>query len=154
MTDTRILGFLLHDVARLLRKRFEQRARDSGLTRTQWHTLAILSKNDGIKQRCLAEELEIEPITLTRILDRLVDQGLVERRPHPTDRRAFLIHICDEALPLLNNMRELGVLTRQEALENISQEEQEHLVQMLQSMKENLARACRTPITQEDTIDD
>lgn len=91
MPDTRVLGFLLHDVARLLRKRFEQRARGKGLTRTQWQTLAFLSKNDGIKQRHLADILEVEAITLTRILDRLVEQGLVERRPHPTDRRVSLV---------------------------------------------------------------
>lgn len=150
MEDTRTLGFLLHDVARLLRKRFEQRAREKGLTRAQWQTLSVLSRNDGIKQRCLAELLEIEPITLTRILDRLVEQGFVERRPHPTDRRAFLVHMCEPALPLLDEMRHLGVLTRREALENVSGEEQERLFQTLLTMKDNLVRACRTPITDEE----
>jgi MarR family transcriptional regulator for hemolysin len=86
MNNNPTLGFLLHDVARLLRKRFEQRAKSHGLTRSQWQALAYLSKNEGIHQSGLAEILEIEPITLVRILDRLAERGLVERRPHPTDR--------------------------------------------------------------------
>jgi len=76
-------GFLLHDVARQLRKRFEQRAKCLGLTRSQWQTLAHLSNNEGIHQAGLAEILEIEPITLVRILDKLEERGLVERRRHP-----------------------------------------------------------------------
>src|ERR1700759_988550 len=64
------LGFLLHEVARLLRKRFEQNARDSGLTRSQWQVLAYLANNDGINQSGLADLLEIEPITLGRIIDK------------------------------------------------------------------------------------
>ncbi|MBN9047209.1 MAG: MarR family transcriptional regulator [Rhizobiales bacterium] len=150
MTDTRILGFLLHDVARLLRKRFEQRARVAGMTRAQWQTLAYLSNNDGIKQRDLADLLEVEAITLTRILDKLVEQELVERRPHPTDRRAHLIYIREAAVPLLEKMRAIGALTRAEALKGVPDKEQERLIRTLLSMKENLALACRTPISDED----
>ena len=83
----RNLGFLLHDVARLMRKRFEQNARGLGLTRSQCSVLAHLARNEGIQQGGLAEILEVEPITLTRILDRLEEAELVERRAHPTDRR-------------------------------------------------------------------
>ena len=83
----RHLGFLLHDVARLLRKRFEQNARPLGLTRSQAQVLAHLALHQGIAQRGLAEILEIEPITLTRLLDGMERGGLVERRPHPSDRR-------------------------------------------------------------------
>jgi len=154
VADTRVLGFLLHDVARLLRKRFEQRARGTGLTRAQWQTLAFLSKNDGIMQRSLADLLDVEAITLTRILDRLVEQGFVERRPHPTDRRAHLIFICEAAMPLLEDMRELGGQTRAEALEGVSQAEQEQLIQTLLSMKDNLSRACRTPVSPEIVNED
>ena len=75
------LGFLLHDVARLLRKRFEQNARGSGLTRSQWQVLAYLSKNEGINQAGLAELLDVEPITLGRIADRLEAMKLIERHP-------------------------------------------------------------------------
>src|SRR5258708_21469911 len=86
-TNAPTLGFLLHDVARLLRKRFEQNARGSGLTRSQWQVLAYLAKNEGINQSGLADLLEIEPITLGRIVDKLQMLGLIERHPHPSDRR-------------------------------------------------------------------
>src|SRR5258708_35255444 len=81
------LGFLLHDVARLLRGRFEQNARGSGLTRSQWQVLAYLAKNEGINQSGLADLLEIEPITLCRIVDKLQARGVGERPPGPSDRR-------------------------------------------------------------------
>src|SRR5258708_25444872 len=86
------LGFLLHNVARLLRRRFEQNARGSGLTRSQWQVLAYLANNEGINQSGLADLLEIEPITLGRIIDRLQTRGLIERHPDPSDRRALPPH--------------------------------------------------------------
>src|SRR5260221_10345168 len=95
----RNLGFLLHDVARLMRKRFEQNARDLGLTRSQCQVLAHLARNEGIQQSALADILEVEPITLTRILDRLEDGGLVERQAHPTDRRVRLLRLTEAARP-------------------------------------------------------
>jgi DNA-binding MarR family transcriptional regulator len=138
------LGFLLHDVARLLRKRFEQRAKGLGLTRSQWQTLAYLSNNEGIHQAGLAEILEIEPITLARILDKLAERGLVERRQHPTDRRIWLLYMRDEARPLLIQMRSLGDTTRGEALEGVSDEEHDRLFETLTLMKSNLVLACRS----------
>src|SRR5258705_8371299 len=93
------LGFLLHEVARLLRKRFEQNARGSGLTRAQWHVLAYLAQNEGINQSGLADLLEIEPITLGRIVDKLQVLRLVERRPDPSDRRVWLLHLTPAARP-------------------------------------------------------
>src|ERR1700685_3778174 len=109
MTDQHsTLGYLLHEVARLLRKRFKQRARNSGLTRSQWQAIAYLSKNEGIHQAGLAELLEIEPITLVRILDKLAERGLIERRQHPTDRRTWLLFLKEAARPLLVAMQPLG----------------------------------------------
>ncbi|MBB3423060.1 DNA-binding MarR family transcriptional regulator [Rhizobium sp. BK312] len=144
MNSTPTLGFLLHDVARLLRKRFEQRAKDLGLTRSQWQTLAYLANNEGIHQAGLAEMLEIEPITLVRILDKLSERGLVERRQHPNDRRSWLLYMRDEARPLMDTMRGMGDLTRREALEGASQEDQERIYELLILMKSNLISACRS----------
>src|SRR3954454_4151999 len=115
----RTLGFILHDVARLLRKRFEQKARDLGLTRAQWQVLTPLALNEGIHQGALAEILELEPITLVRILDRLQAAGLVERRPHATDRRLRLLHLTAKARPMLEEMRRIGAVTREEALSGV-----------------------------------
>ena len=108
------LGFLLHDVARLMRKRFEQKARGLGLTRSQYSVLAHLARNEGIQQGGLAEILEVEPITLTRILDRLEEAELVERRAHPKDRRIRLLHLTRKAHPLLGEIFAIGAATRGE----------------------------------------
>ena len=145
------IGFLLHDVARLMRKRFEQRARVLGLTRAQWQVLVHLAQNEGIHQSGLAEILETEPITLLRILDKLEARGLVERRRHATDRRIWLLFLCEAAHPLLEELREFGAETRAEALASIGEDEQERLFGTLTAMKGNLVKACNTPLNQKET---
>ena len=150
MSANPTLGFLLHDVARLLRKRFEQRAKCLGLTRSQWQTLAYLANNEGIHQGGLAEILEIEPITLVRILDKLSERGLIERRQHPTDRRIWLLYMREEAHPILAEMREIGDVTRAEALQGASPEQREALFNILSEMKTNLVQACRTPVADKE----
>ena len=139
------LAFLLHDVARLQRKRFDQRARNAGLTRSQWQTIACLSKNEGINQAGLAELLEIEPITVVRTLDRLAERGLIERRQHPTDRRIWRLFLKEAARPLIETMQRIGEATRAETLEGVSEAERTQLVQSLIRMKSNLTAACRAP---------
>lgn len=139
------LGFLLHEVARLLRKRFEQNARGSGLTRSQWQVLAYLAQNEGINQSGLADLLEIEPITLGRILDKLQVLGLVERRPHPSDRRVWLLHLTPTARSRLPLLRRLGDVTRGEALTGVSEADTERLLETLQALKTNLMLACDAP---------
>jgi DNA-binding MarR family transcriptional regulator len=134
----RNLGFLLHDVARLMRKRFEQNARELGLTRSQCQVLAHLARNEGIHQGALAELLEIEPITLTRILDRLEEAGLVERLPHHRDRRVRLLRLTKAAHPLIDDIFAIGALTRGEALEGVSEADLDRLFDILGSMKTNL----------------
>lgn len=137
----RTLGFLLHDVARLLRKRFDQNARELDLTRSQWQVLAHLARNEGIQQGALAELMEVEPITLTRIIDRLQDSGLVERRADPRDRRAWLLYFKPMAGPTLEKVKEIGAITRQEALEGISKADYQLLMRILSQMKDNLVGA-------------
>jgi DNA-binding MarR family transcriptional regulator len=143
MTDApeRTLGFLLHDAARLLRKRFEQNARDLGLTRSQWQVLAHLAQNEGIHQGALAEILEVEPITLVRILDRLQAGGLIERRPHAKDRRVWLLFLTPKARPVLADIREIGAATRAEALDGVSEKDRERLICLLSTIKSNLLGA-------------
>jgi MarR family transcriptional regulator for hemolysin len=136
------VGFLLHDVARLLRKRFEQNARSLGLTRSQWQVLAYLDKNEGIQQGGLAELLEVEPITVGRIVDKLQACGLVERRSHPTDRRIWLLFLKPEAGPKLAEMREIGDITRSEAFGDIPEAKRAELLALLGTMKTNLTAAC------------
>ena len=136
----RNIGFLLHDVARLMRKRFEQNARDLGLTRSQCQVLAHMSRHEGIQQSNLAEILEVEPITLTRIVDRLEEAGLVERRAHPTDRRVRLLRLTKSAHPLLSDIFAIGAITISEALDGMADAERDRLFAILAGMKGNLLR--------------
>jgi len=136
------IGFLLNDAARLLRKRFEQNGKDLGLTRAQWQVLAVLQRSEGIQQSGLAELLEIEPITLARILDRLETAKLVKRRPHPTDRRIKQLYLLPDALPLIAQLREIGEMTRAEALMGVDEADRERLAAILTVMRSNLVKAC------------
>jgi len=148
------LSFLLHDTARLLRKRFEQNARDLGLTRAQYQALAYLSRQEGIHQGGLADMLDIEPITLVRILDKLEARDLIERRAHPTDRRIRLLYLTPKAHPILASIREIGSLTRTEAFAGIPQAELERLEQILTTMKANLLDALSRPPVGERAIEE
>jgi len=151
-TPHRTFGFLLHDVARLLRKRFEQKAKSlNGLTRSQWQVLAHLARHEGIGQSALADILEIEPITLGRQLDRLETAGLVERRAHPRDRRAWQLFLADKAHPILDQMWELASETRDEAMAGLPPLEQERLINTLLAIRSNLSertapRTAPTPV--------
>jgi DNA-binding MarR family transcriptional regulator len=138
------LGFLLHDVARLLRKRFEQHAKHIGLTRTQWQTLAYLARCEGTNQISLAEQLEIEPITLARVVDKLCARDLIERRADASDRRVKRLFLTDVSRPLLDEIRALGEATRSEALEGVSDADRQRLFDILDTMKTNLLGACRS----------
>jgi MarR family transcriptional regulator for hemolysin len=143
--DPPTLGFLLHDVARLLKKRLEQRSRGSGLTRSQWQILAYLAQNEGINQKRLAELLDIEPITVGRIVDKLETLRLIKRNPHPTDRRRWLLHLMPAARSKLQQAGEYGDATRREALAGVSEEDRQRLLRTLQALKQNLTQACETP---------
>jgi DNA-binding MarR family transcriptional regulator len=142
------LGFLLHDVARLLKKRFEQNSHGSGLTRSQWQVLTYLAQNEGINQARLAELLEIEPITLGRIIDRLETLRLIKRNPHPTDRRRWLLHLMPAARAKLEQAHQYDDVTRREAMVGVSEDDRQHLLRTLQALKENLTQACDAPLAE------
>ena len=133
-----------------MRKRFEQNARNSGLTRSQWQAIAYLSKHEGIHQAALADLLEIEPITLVRILDRLEERGLIERRQHRTDRRIWLLFLKDAARPMLADMQPIAEATRAEALRGVSRENRDSLIETLELMKTNLMAANRAPTPEKE----
>lgn len=102
------LGVLLHDSARLMRYRFDARARDVGVTRQQWRALYHLARNEGMTQAELSDLLEVERITLCRMIDRLSDAGLVERRADPQDRRVWRLHLLPPAYDIVQRLSELG----------------------------------------------
>ena len=136
----RSFGFLMSEISRLLRRRFDRRARELGLTRAQWRVLAYLTRSEGINQSALAELLEIEPITLVRQLDRLETAGLIERRLDPTDRRVRLLHLTAKARPILDRMRDLSLEVRAEALEDFTPPQQEALIETLLAIKARLTQ--------------
>ena len=137
----RSFGFLMHDVSRLLRKTFDRHARAIGLTRAQWRVLAHLSRNEGIKQAGLAEILEIKPITLARLLDRLDAHGWVERRPDPKDKRARRLFLTNKGRSIIRELRVVALSVREEALSGLSDSEQDLLIDQLRAVKENLLSA-------------
>lgn len=98
------LMFLLHDVARLLRVEADKRARGNGMTRAQWVMLIWLERRPGLSQKELSELLEVEPITVARLIDRLEARGMVERRADPEDRRIWRLHLRPSALPILEEI--------------------------------------------------
>jgi DNA-binding MarR family transcriptional regulator len=149
MTPPKSLSLIV-EVARLLRRRFEQHAQSLGLTRLQWMAIAYLSKNEGIHQKSLAELLEVEPITLVRILDQLAARGFVERRAHPTDRRLWLLHTCEAVQPLLSQIHDLGDLVRAEALSDIAPDRLEAAFDVLHELKSNLLAQNDLPAADEE----
>ena len=135
---TRALGFLLADVSRLMRRRFDARAREIGLTRAQWRVLTQLRRREGINQTALAEIMEIEPISLGRHIDRLVEKDFVERRADPRDRRAWRLYLKPEVQPVLDRLRTISNVNRKEVLQGIPNEESEALIDTLLRIKGNL----------------
>ena len=103
-SQNREILFTISDVGRLLRTHADQKARRHGMTRAQWAVLLRLERREGLKQSDLAEDLDIQPITLTRLVDRLCDNDLIERRPDPNDRRAKRLYLTPAARPLLDRI--------------------------------------------------
>lgn len=133
------IGFIINDVARLIRRNFNRRVQHLGLTQAQWQVLAHLSRNEGMRQIQLADALEMQPISVARIIDRMESSGWVARKPDPADRRAFNLFVTSKATPILEQMRELGAETRSQALAGIPEPLQEQILQALLQMRENLA---------------
>jgi len=136
----REFGFILNDVARLLRTYADYRAAQFGMTRAQWAVLVRLDRSEGLNQSELAEMLDLQPITLTRLLDKLCDSGLIERRPDPDDRRAKRLFLTSAARPLLEQLGTLGENTMASALEGVASEDIERMVSQLEIVRENLRR--------------
>lgn len=135
------LGFMLRDVTRLLRRNFNRRAQALGLSATQWQALAHLARNEGVNQATLAESLEMQPISLARIIDRLQEMGLAVRRPDPADRRAFRLYLAPEAESLIDQMWTLAAETYADAMVGLPEAEQHALIRTLAAIKQNLLDA-------------
>ncbi|MDR0781290.1 MAG: MarR family transcriptional regulator [Pseudomonadales bacterium] len=132
------LGFLFHDVARMMRWEFDRRAGELGLTRAQWQVLACLLRLEGAQQKELADLMDITPITLTGLLDRLERDGWVERRADPADRRAKRVYLTDKVEPVTKSVRKIGVKVCCQALDGLDEAEQTQLTHLLLRIRSNL----------------
>lgn len=135
---SRNFGFILNDVARLLRTTYDRRMKALGLTRSQWWVLTHLYRNDGVTQSELAEILEIEKPTLGRLLDRLETNGWVRRQEHAADRRAKRVFLTDEVGPAMKAMRVAAAELRRDALAGLTPAQQSQFVDTLLMVKANL----------------
>jgi len=137
----REMAFLVNDVARLLRTYVDQQAAALGMTRAQWAVVVRLERAEGLKQAELAEMLDLQPITLTRLVDRLCDSGLIERRPDPKDRRAKLLYLTPAARPLLEQLHGIGEVLMSNVLDGIDDATIAAMLGQLAHMKDNLRQA-------------
>ncbi|MGH7114399.1 MAG: MarR family winged helix-turn-helix transcriptional regulator [Stellaceae bacterium] len=145
----RNFGFLVHDVSRLIKRRFERQARQTGLliTRRQAAVVLYIARNEGVSQAEVAVWLDIEPIALVRMLDKLHEEGLVERRAHPTDRRVRTLWLTHGAEPVVERILDINQAIREEAFAGLAPGTRDAMIAALGSIKDNLA-------LQEEAADD
>ncbi len=148
-------GFLVHDVGRLFGRRFNQRALSHlGLTRAQCRVLAYLARNEGINQAGLADLLEIKPMTLVRQIDRMEEQGWIERRPDPGDRRARRLVLTEKARPILDRILELSNAVSNEAFVDLDGADGALLIGLLRRVHRNLSeRVMPAPVPELAVVD-
>lgn len=136
------LGFLLNDVARLMRRNFNRRVQKLGLTQAQWQVIAYLMHNAGMRQTDLAAVLEVQPISVARLIDRMAAAGWVERRPDPNDRRAVNLYLTSKAEPIAHELRAAGAAVREKTTRGLTPEQTALLYECLQEMRRNLIENC------------
>ena len=139
-SKNREFAFILNDVARLLRTYADHRAAQYGMTRAQWAVLVRLDRAEGLNQSELAEMLDLQPITLTRLLDKLADSGLIERRPDPDDRRAKRLFLTPAARPLLEHLGVVGEDIMVAVLDGLEPPAIEQMLGQLDVVRGNLRR--------------
>jgi len=138
------LPFEIAETAHALRKAFDRRAVGLGVTRAQWKVLFRLERQPGLRQIELADMLDIEPITLSRIVDRLEESGLVERLADPADRRAWRLHVTAKAQPLIAKLHTVGDELVAHAFAGIDRADIELTRQVLARIRENASRSATT----------
>jgi DNA-binding MarR family transcriptional regulator len=130
------------ETAHPLRKACDRLAVGLGVTRAQWKVLFRLTRTPGLRQVELADMLDLEPITLCRIVDRLEEAGLVERTRDPSDRRAWRLHVTPKARPLIEKLKAVGAELVDEAFAGIDPRELEIARSVLARVRENAGRTA------------
>ncbi|WP_162784738.1 MarR family winged helix-turn-helix transcriptional regulator [Paracoccus suum] len=132
---------MMHHIGRRLSRRFEERTRDRSLTSAQWRLLVLLRRAGEMRQARLAEALEIEPISVSRMIDRMEQGGWVSREPDPTDRRARIVRPTARAMNSLSRLGDVAEAVYAEALRGFSRSEIDTLMGLIDRMNLNLATA-------------
>jgi len=137
----RSLGFLLRDTSRLMRRRFVRCAREAGLplNRSEASVLVHVDREPGLSQAQLADRLDLEAISLVRLIDTLERSGLIERRRHSHDRRIRTLWLTEAARPIVAQAHAVRLDVRTQALAGIAEPEQEKLLDLLMAVRGNLA---------------
>lgn len=138
------IPFEIGETAHVLRRAFDRKAAGLGVTRAQWKVLFRLTRSPGLRQVELADLLEVEPITLCRIVDRLEEAGLVERVRDPADRRAWRLHVTAQAQPLVEKLRAVADELFAETFGGIDPQDLENARQVLARIRENAGRPSVT----------
>ena len=132
------IGYIVHEVARAFRRRFEDEARAHGLTLPQWRALVVIDQEAGITQVALAGCIDTDPMTISGILDRLEKRGLIERYPHPTDSRAKLSRLTPEGADLVLAARDLGRQLYTRSIAGVEDSQIELIFSGLSQIRDNL----------------
>lgn len=135
---------LLHDLARLIRVEADKRARVHGMTRAGWSLMARLGRYPGMSQKELADSLEVEPISVARMVDRLEAAGMLERRADANDRRIWRLHLLPAAEPILKKMSVMAAELEAAVTQDLSPAAREAMIEGLIQMKTNLTQKPET----------
>ena len=135
------LPYLLSDSARLLRRAFDARVRELGMTSPQARLLLILHHTEGENQGFYAERMEVEPISLTRMIDRMEDSGLIERRRDPTDRRAWRLHLTQRSREVIDQVQACLSGLEDEMLSGLDPAQRATLSELLETIRVNFTNA-------------
>jgi DNA-binding MarR family transcriptional regulator len=136
--------FTLGELQRLVRGYADRAGARYGITRAQWAVLAKVERNEGMKQTELAEQMEMQPITLTRLIDKLCEHDWIERRGDDTDRRVNRLYLKPAAKPLLAKLGGLRSELTATALEGIPPDDAQRLLSQLEQIKENVRNALQS----------
>ncbi len=140
-------GYMLHDVTCAFRKHFDRRAVRFGLTRAQWRALKALRRTEGLSQSELAERIEMEPIAVGRVIDRLVQAAFVERRADPSDRRRWCLYLTPKAHAVTDDMEIIAAQLREDSLLQVDAQELEVFRRVLSQIRANLSALDNPPHT-------
>ncbi len=146
LSPAKALALVMHDVSRLLRRRVDKAAQTIGLTSAQWRVLAFVSRCEGSNQASMADHMDMEPITLSRHLDRMQAAGMIERRPDPNDRRAHRLFLTETGRTLMDGFRAVTSDVMDDFVDGISEEELATTIDILARMRSNLTgKAAEAP---------